>query len=74
MLYDEYGNFLGTSSSKARDAYNLGVSRFLGAEPGVSDSFQDAINADKGFALAYIGLARNLQLLAQPDGVKSNLL
>lgn len=74
MLYDEYGNSLGTSSSEARDAYNLGVSRFLGAELGVSDSFQAAINADKGFALAYIGLARNMQLLAQPDGVKSNLL
>ena len=31
------------------------------------------INADEGFALAHIGLARNMQLLAQPERVKASL-
>ena len=70
MYNDSYGNPIGTSSLVARDAYDLGVCRFLGAELGVSDAFETAINADKSFALAYIGLARNLQLLAQPDRIK----
>ena len=70
MYNDSYGNPIGTSSLVARDAYDLGVCRFLGAELGVSDAFENAINADKSFALAYIGLARNLQLLAQPDRIK----
>ena len=73
MLDDAFGNPVGTLSVEARDAYDLGVSRFLGAELGVSDAFKIAINADEGFALAYIGLARNMQLLSQPDGVKANL-
>ena len=73
MLDDAFGNPVGTLSVEARDAYDLGVRRFLGAELGVSDAFKIAINADEGFALAYIGLARNMQLLSQPDGVKANL-
>ena len=73
MLDDAFGNPVGTLSVEARDAYDLGVRRFLGAELGVSDAFKIAINADDGFALAYIGLARNMQLLSQPDGVKANL-
>ena len=46
MLDDAYGNPVGTRSVKARDAYDLGISRFLGAEPRVSESFEAAINAD----------------------------
>jgi tetratricopeptide (TPR) repeat protein len=73
MLDDAYGNPVGTHSVEARDAYDLGISRFLGAEPRVSDAFEAAINADESFALAHIGLARNMQLLAQPDRVKASL-
>ena len=73
MLKDAFENPVATLSPEARDAYNLGVSRFLGAELGVSDAFEDAIDADKEFALAYVGLARNLQLLGQPDRVMSCL-
>lgn len=73
MLDDAYGNPVATLSVQARDAYDLGVSKFLGAELGVSDAFETAINADESFALAYIGLARNLQLLGQPDRVMSCL-
>ena len=56
MLDDAYGNPVGTRSVEARDAYDLGISRFLGAEPRVSDAFQTAINADEGFALAILVL------------------
>ena len=73
MLHDAYGNSLGTKSPEARDAYDLGVHRFLGAEPGVADSFEAAINADYGFALAHIGLTREMQLRARPDRVKASL-
>ena len=35
MLSDAYENPISTLSSEAREAYDLGVHRFLGAEPGV---------------------------------------
>ncbi len=73
MLDDTYGNSLGTQSPAARDAYELAVHLFLGAEPGVADAFGVAIDADDGFALAHIGLAREMQLRAQPDRVKASL-
>ncbi|MDB4170286.1 tetratricopeptide repeat protein [Planktomarina sp.] len=73
MLDDAYGNPVGTLSVEARDAYNLGVSKFLGAELGVSDAFQIALKADEGFALAYVGLARDMQLRAQPELVRVSL-
>ena len=56
MLKDAYGNRLSTTSTEARDAYDLGVRRFLGAEPGVQAAFTAAIEADATFALAHIGL------------------
>jgi hypothetical protein len=60
MLDDAYGNSVGTQSSDVRDAYDLGVHRFLGAEPCVAEAFEAAIEADEGFALAHIDLARAL--------------
>ena len=65
MLADEYGNDLSTQSAKALDAYDLGVRRFLGAEPGVADAFTGALEADSDLALAHIGLAREMQMRAQ---------
>ncbi len=73
MLDDAYGNPVGTISAEARDAYNLGVSRFLGAELGVSNAFQAALRADEGFALAHVGLARDMQLRGQPERVRASL-
>ncbi|SDZ58808.1 hypothetical protein SAMN05444004_1264 [Jannaschia faecimaris] len=73
MLDDAYGNPLGTQSSDAGSAYDLGVHRFLGAEPGVAEAFEAAIEADEGFALAHIGLARDMQLRTRPDRVKASL-
>ena len=73
MLCDAYGNNVSTMSIEARDAYDLGVHRFLGAEPGVEASFQVAIDADNGFALAHIGFAREMQLRGRSDEVKLSL-
>lgn len=73
MLTDAYGNSVSTRSVAARDAYDLGVRKFLGAEPGVAAAFEQAIEADDGLALAHIGLAREMQLRSRPDQVKSNL-
>jgi hypothetical protein len=73
MLIDAYGNTLGTNSTVARAAYDVGVKKFLGAELHVRTSFEAAIEADDGFALAHIGLAREMQLRARPDLVKASL-
>ena len=73
MLSDAYENSISTLSSEARKAYDLGVHRFLGAEPGVESAFQSAIDADEGFALAHIGLAREMQLRGQPSQVRTSL-
>lgn len=73
MLTDAYDNPLSTQSVDARDAFDLGVKRFLGAEPGVAEAFMAATTADEGFALAHIGYAREMQLRAQPDRVKASL-
>lgn len=73
MLTDAYGNMLGTRSSRACAAYDLGVHRFLGAEPGVADAFEAAIDADEGLALAHIGVAREMQLRGRPDRAKASL-
>ena len=73
MLSDAYENPISTLSSEAREAYDLGVHRFLGAEPGVETAFQTAIDADERFLLAHIGVAREMQLRGQPDLVKRSL-
>ena len=73
MLSDAYENPISTPSSEAREAYDLGVHRFLGAEPGVETAFQTAIDADERFLLGHIGVAREMQLRGQPDLVKRSL-
>ena len=73
MLSDAYSNPVSTQSVEARDAFDLGVKRFLGAEPGVADAFLAATEADEGFALAHIGHAREMQLRGRRDQVKTSL-
>ncbi len=73
MLSDAYENPISTLSNSAREAYDLGVHRFLGAEPGVDSAFQTAIDADEGFLLAHIGFAREMQLRGQPSRAKTSL-
>jgi len=62
MQQDQYGNPLTTSSSKARDAYVLGLERNLAAAPGAEAAFLEAVAEDKNFALAHLAIARNRQV------------
>ncbi len=55
-----------TQSARAADAYVEGVDRLLSVQPGADRCFQTAIDADPGFALAHIALARTQQLRLQP--------
>ena len=61
MLNDRYGNGLTTSSAAARDAYVAGIDLFLAAGAGADRALQKAIEADEGFALAHLALARVCQ-------------
>ena len=73
MLEDRYGNSLTTASHAARDAYVDGVDRFLAAEPGPDAAFERAIEADDGFALAHLALARVLQASGRASDAKAPL-
>jgi len=63
MLTDRYGLALSTPSQAARDAYVEACDLLLSANPGPAAAFDRALAADPGFALAYAGKARALQLL-----------
>ncbi len=65
MLQDRYGLPVSTTSTAALEAYVEGVDRLLSANAGAEESFDRAIGADPGFALAHIGRARSLQLQAK---------
>ena len=65
MLSDRYGNTVTTSSAAARDAYVEGVDLALAGNFGAVDAFRRAVEADDGFALAYVGIARAAQVNAQ---------
>lgn len=52
-----------TRSPEARDCYVRGVEMFLAAELGVEAMFEAAIAADEGLALAYLGIARQTQMM-----------
>ncbi|NVO58375.1 tetratricopeptide repeat protein [Rhodobacteraceae bacterium B1Z28] len=58
MLADQYGLPLTTSVLEARDAYVTGVNHTLAATFGASDAFAASVEADPGFALGFVGLAR----------------
>lgn len=57
--------------SAAHDAYRQGVDRLLGAKPAPERAFQQAIDADPAFALAYAGLARALFVAARVAEAKA---
>jgi Tfp pilus assembly protein PilF len=60
MVTDRYGLALSTTSTTARDAYVQGCEAKLTAHPGALESFDRAIEADPGFALAYAAKAHTL--------------
>lgn len=57
---DRYGLPLSSSSSDARDAYEIASSLLLSAQAGSEQRFADALTSDPAFALAAIGRARVL--------------
>jgi tetratricopeptide (TPR) repeat protein len=70
MTKDRYGLTLSTMSPEARDAYLLGADALLGAQAGVQQHLQRAIEADPNFALAWIALARGRFLQADVAGAR----
>jgi tetratricopeptide (TPR) repeat protein len=58
VIVDRYQLPLGTHSATARDAYVEGADALLGAMPGPLSTLQRALDADPGFALAWVALAR----------------
>ena len=73
MLKDRYGNELSTTSTAARDAYLAGVDSLLAATPGMDTAFARSVEADDGFALGHISLARAKQLLGRGHEAKAPL-
>lgn len=73
-MQDRYGNPLSTSSGKARDAYVLGLDRFLGAETGVETALVQAIEEDAAFVLPHVALARYRQVAGDGVGARTSLL
>lgn len=67
-MKDRYGNPLSTNSQTARDAYVLGLDRFLGAQVGVEAALVRAAHADEDFALPHVVLARYRQLIGDRAG------
>ncbi len=65
MPTDRYGYEVTTASDDARDAYVAGVDLLLAATDGAEQEFRRAVACDEGFALAYVGLARVLQVYAR---------
>ena len=72
-MRDRYGNELGTNSAIARDAYQAGMDSLMSATPGMDVEFQKAVDADDGFALGHISLARAKQLLGRGHEAKEPL-
>ena len=69
-LTDRYGYELTTDSAAAADHYVRAVDLALAADTGAPEAFEDAVEADEGFALGYAGLARIRQLRGQPAEAK----
>lgn len=73
MLDDRYGNAMATSSDVARDAYVEGVDHMLAATFGGLQAFERAVEADPGFALGHIGLARARMYAADMPGARASV-
>ncbi len=73
MLTDRYGVAVSTTVAAARDAYVEGVDLLLTVYPGAAASFDRAIAADPGFALAHVGKARAFQLAGNLFSMRESL-
>jgi len=72
MLADRYGLPINTSSTSARDAYVAGCDGVLSAAHGDAAHLARAIEADPGFALAHVALARARFLMADVAGARAS--
>ena len=70
-MKDRYDNSISTASARARDAYVLGLDRFLGAEPGVEEALSEAIAEDPNLALAHVTLGRYRQVMGDRAGAQA---
>lgn len=71
MLTDRYDLIVSTTSGTACDAYDRGGDLVLGGNPGASAAFDQAIQADEGFALAHVAKARMLQMAFDMPGARA---
>lgn len=72
-MKDRYDLRLTTSSERARDAYVLGLDRFLAARPGVDEALGCALDADPELALAHVTLGRFRQVTGDRAGAVAAL-
>lgn len=72
MPTDRYGLPISTSSETARDAYVAGCDCVLSAEHGDASHLAQAVEADPGFALAHVALARSRFLKADVVGARQS--
>jgi hypothetical protein len=74
MAYrDRNGHPLSTTSSQAAASYNEGIERVI-ANGAFGDRYlRDAVDADEGFALAHVALARQLQFQGDMPGARAAL-
>jgi hypothetical protein len=68
VFRDRYGYELTTESATAAEAYVAALDAALAFNSGVGEGLRKAVEADPGFALAQVMLARELQLLGDADG------
>ncbi len=73
MIKDHYGNDLTTGSQQARDHYDLGVASFLAAGYDASGHFAKSVEADPGFALGHVGLARARMMEGKMADAKASM-
>lgn len=71
MLKDRYDNPISTSSTTACDLYVQAVDRLLEAGPGMIPLFERVVQADPGFALGHVGLARARQYGGDGAGARA---
>jgi tetratricopeptide (TPR) repeat protein len=71
-IKDRYGMTLSTSSPAAAERWLEGVDLLLSQNFGPSARFQEAVELDEGFALAYSGLAYMQMLAGQTEEAKES--
>ncbi len=73
MLKECYANPITTTSERARTAYDKGIRLFLSGNYGAVEAFTAAVDADPGFALGHVALARAEMMAARMTEAKAAL-